>query len=78
MRQPRTISALDAYRRLTALASELEDMAGACASVAGETALRSAARILRVLTSGFFLSLTPGENRPPERSSSEGSGRQNP
>lgn len=63
MQPCRTLSALDVYKRLTALASELEALANQCWSVSGETALRSAARIVRVLASGFFRSIDP-EQRP--------------
>ncbi len=37
-------------------------MAGSCWSVAGETALRTTARIIRALASGFFM--TMGGNDP--------------
>lgn len=60
MRPPRSLSALDVYRRLTALSRELEDMADQCWSVAGETALRSTAKMVRACASGFWLTIRPG------------------
>lgn len=63
----RDLSSLDCYRRLTALSRELDGMADACMSVAGETALRAAARIVRTLTSGFWLTMEGHEMPPQER-----------
>jgi hypothetical protein len=54
-------SDIDVYKRMTELHLELEAMADQCWSVAGATALRGAARILRMLSSGFFLSLKGAE-----------------
>lgn len=65
MRAPRTLSALDVYKRLTVTASELEAMADQCWSVAGETALRTAARLVRTVASGFWLSIKPDEKPGP-------------
>ena len=67
-KQPRSLSSLDIYRRLTALAHELDGMAAECWSVAGETALRATAKMVRACASGFWLTIkpdeTPAERRP--------------
>lgn len=65
MRAPRTLSALDVYKRLTATAAELDALANECWSVAGETALRTTARLVRTVASGFWLSIKPDETREP-------------
>ena len=66
MRAPRSMSDLDVYARLIALSRELEDAAGSRWSVAGETALRTAARVVRALASGFFMTMGGDDpaNRP--------------
>jgi hypothetical protein len=66
MRAPRSISDLDVYARLIALSRELEDMAGSCWSVAGETALRTTARVVRAVASGFFMAM--GRDDPANKS----------
>jgi hypothetical protein len=65
MRAPRTKSALDVYRRLIQTAADLELMADECWSVSGETALRTTAKLVRTLASGFWLSIKPDENQEP-------------
>lgn len=66
MEQPRTLHSVEVYRRLTTLANDLEHMAGQCWSVAGETALRAAAKVIRTLASGFWMTITPDEKPKPE------------
>ena len=53
--QPRSLSALDVYKRLIELSAELEEMAGKCWGVADETALKTAAKLVRALASGYFI-----------------------
>lgn len=63
MRKTRSLSALDVYKRLSATSAELEALADECWSVSGETALRTAAKLVRTVSSGFWLSIKPGEKR---------------
>ena len=70
MRPIRSVTNNDAYARLVELSAELEHMADCIWSVAGETALRTAARFVRALASGFFLTLSDGVEpivEPPTR-----------
>lgn len=57
MRAPRSLSDLEVYSRLIALSRELEEMASQCWSVAGSAALTTAARVVRTVASGFFMTL---------------------
>ena len=69
MRAHRTLSALDVYKRLLTLSDELEGLADQCWSVAGDTALRAASKIVRGLASGFWLTIKPDEIQEPPSAS---------
>jgi hypothetical protein len=59
MRAPRSLSDLDVYARLVNLSRELEEVSEQCWSVAGSTALKAAAKVIRALASGFFMTIGP-------------------
>lgn len=64
MKPLRSLSDREVHQRLIALSEELERLADQAWSVAGATALKAAAKMLRGLSSGFFMGI--GTNRPPE------------
>jgi hypothetical protein len=66
MADPRHLSALDVYKKLTATAHELDAMADQCWGVAGATALRATARLVRACASGFFMSIKPEDEPTPQ------------
>lgn len=63
MEQRRRLSDQEVHQRLVKSSEELERLADGAWSVAGATALRAVARMVRVLSSGFFMGIGKNERR---------------
>lgn len=66
MKPLRNMSDREVYARLTSLSEELETLADRAWSVAGATALRAAARMVRAVSSGFFTGIGTYNPRNPD------------
>jgi hypothetical protein len=64
MKPLRSLSDREVHQRLIALSEELERLADQAWSVAGATALRAAAKMVRGISSGFFMGI--GSHPPRE------------
>jgi uncharacterized small protein (DUF1192 family) len=64
MKPLRSLSDREVHQRLTALSEELERLADQAWSVAGATALKAAAKMVRVVSTSFFMGV--GSNPPRE------------
>ena len=62
MKPLRSLSDREVHQRLIGVSEELESLADQAWSVAGATALRAAAKLLRTLSTGFFMGI--GSNPP--------------
>lgn len=64
MKPLRSLSDREVHARLIALSEELEGLSEQAWSVAGSTALKAVAKMVRVVSTSFFMGI--GSNRPPE------------
>ena len=63
MKPLRKLSDREVHQRLIDLSVELEGLADEAWSVAGSTGLRVAAKMVRALSSGFFMGIGTNERR---------------
>jgi hypothetical protein len=63
MKQLRSLSDREVHARLMSLADELDRLSGEAWSVAGSTALRTAAKVVRSLSTAFFMGIGSNERR---------------
>lgn len=63
MKRLRSLSDREIHARLMSLADELEQLSGEAWSVAGSAALHTAAKIVKTLSTSFFMGLGTNERR---------------